>query len=250
VISSISNTVYVGAITRKRAREAEPRREESTEGQFKHLVPDILGCVASFFSLNEAVQLGNVCRSWRQRIRISIDLRVQNTVSISYRELVVFRRMCAPGYWAHRPRWDTTLRAFRNLTTFTLGTVELSLTQLSAIGKVLSTIQVIDGSGQNFTSKKLRIFLSDCSNLETLSVAGSLDLHSSWVRWFPTTCPSIRELDLSGTPIPDCVLGALAAHCTKLQRVNITACKQVTDEGINYLLDKNIEVILREDPQG
>lgn len=247
-IPPVSSNVpeHSGPITRKRAREAEPRLEEGAEGHFKQLLSDILGCVSSFFSLNQTVQLGNVCWSWRQRIRTSIDLRIGQTTSFSYTELAVFRRTCTPGYLAHTPRWETTLRAFRNLTTLTLGAVEIPLTQLSAIGKALSTIQAINGSGQNFTSKKLRIFLSHCSNLETLSVAGSLDLHSSWVRWFPTTCPSIRELDLSGTSILDCVLGALAAHCSKLQRVNITACKQITDEGINYLLDKNIKIILQE----
>jgi hypothetical protein len=233
-------------ITRKRAHEqALVQQQNVQEGPINRLLlPEVLNIVTHFLSLNQTVRLRNVCHFWRILTPTFIEQRIAQTTFICYRELNAFRHACGLGYLSNTPRLGTLLKNFPKLEVFILGEEEIPLNQLKAIGKAFSAIKVIDARGHlSLTHTKLEALLVGCSKLESLSLANCPLVHCFWMDTIIINCPSLEEINLSGTGIPNFTLRKLAEFCTNLKRVNITGCNSVTDEGIAYLTNRNIEIV-------
>jgi hypothetical protein len=231
------------ALVGKRIYPGKPILPQKGECLISKLPVDVVALIASFSSLDQTVKLAGTCSSWRKETQALIKSHIERTTSLSYRELQVFGRACTEGGSKRAPELKDLLQKFQNLRTFILGKTMIPDNQLLAIGKALSAVKTIDASEQNLKGPRFSNLISNCPELEILSVARCPTIDSGCMLSLVMDRPLVKELNLSSTSILDCDLAMIAVHCTHLQRIHITGCKRVTGLGIAELTRKNIEVI-------
>jgi hypothetical protein len=111
------------------------------------------------------------------------------------------------------------------------------------------------------------IFLSDCrfeSDTSVLALARKCDQLKSLQLWLPeendtsqaalgtlvSNLKGIEELGFDYSHLSDPVLEAIAAHCTRLQRLHVFDCRGYTEEGVAVLAERCTqlqEVVVSED---
>lgn len=209
------------------------------------LIPlDVHVHITYFLTLGQALKLVNVNQSWRAAASVFIVSRIKNTESICYEELEAFRNACVEYYLRRKPRIGTLLDKFEKLQTFVLGNTKITLAQLGALGKALWNVKTIDASGQEtLNENRIRALLSNCKDLDTLSLASSRGVTGQMMSPIIRRCPAMKELNLTKTSICDSALAILSVDCKNLKRLHIVECTNITAEGLSHMAGTSVEVI-------
>ena len=84
-----------------------------------------------------------------------------------------------------------------------------------------------------------------CTNLTTLEINDDYKLLSQGVLTVLSTgCKVLTELTISSTAISDTTITHLASHCTKLTKISLLACSNVTQQSLTSLLEEGDNLLM------
>ncbi|KAK3245209.1 hypothetical protein CYMTET_45213 [Cymbomonas tetramitiformis] len=149
-------------------------------------------------------------------------------------------------YNLHAIDWCFSSQMYRDSTLSRLAPacanlVELSLNQSENVDDTFITefarnclrLQVLNvNSCTSVTSKSIESVALHCPELSRLDVGRCLRVDTNSIVLFVEKCTGLQHLNVSFCNIADAALFAVVQHSRKLRYLNITACKQVTDEGL------------------
>ncbi|KAL6072134.1 hypothetical protein QOT17_005779 [Balamuthia mandrillaris] len=174
------------------------------------------------------------------KLPVTVLLRIFSCVPLRVR-IGTISRVCKP--------WRTLVLASLSteLTADLSQKVHRGRPALELLSTYCSNLRTVRLSGVFLSDDRLKHLSRCCPLLEVveLSNAGGKALTDSGIAALCQNCPNLRDLDLSRCyQIGDTSALALS-KCKKLQRVNMTYCHNVTEEGVGMLVEGQSAAALR-----
>ncbi|KAJ3219835.1 hypothetical protein HDU67_009023 [Dinochytrium kinnereticum] len=114
------------------------------------------------------------------------------------------------------------------------------------LGRIFELRELVLSDCSFLTDAAVASIACCCPSLEVLSLSFCCALTEAFAGPIVDGCPNIRILDLSfcGTAVTDDILKTLTQRLSRLERLSIRGCVQVTDVGLGYLKSsKSLQVI-------